>query len=206
MSRYTGPKNKKARQEGVDLGLKTPGTNAFASLLRRIKIRPGQHGQRMRRRTSDFGRQLREKQKVKYLYGILEKQFHLYYEKASRVRGVTGELLLQQLEQRLDNVVYRLGFAPTRAASRQLVRHGHVLANEKTVTIPSYKVLVGDVVRLRITSASIPQIKQTLENKATQVPEWLQAKGIAGKVMRLPVRDDVHEDIQEQLIVEFYSR
>ncbi|EKD67609.1 MAG: 30S ribosomal protein S4, partial [uncultured bacterium] len=87
-----------------------------------------------------------------------------------------------------------------------LVRHGHVLANEKTVTIPSYKVLVGDVVRLRITSASIPQIKQTLENKATQVPEWLQAKGIAGKVMRLPVRDDVHEDIQEQLIVEFYSR
>jgi len=206
MSRYTGPKNKKARQEGVDLGLKTPGTNAFASLLRRIKIRPGQHGQRMRRRTSDFGRQLREKQKVKYLYGILEKQFHLYYEKASRVRGVTGELLLQQLEQRLDNVVYRLGFAPTRAASRQLVRHGHVLANEKTVTIPSYKVLVGDVVRLRTTSASIPQIKQTLENKATQVPEWLQAKGIAGKVMRLPVRDDVHEDIQEQLIVEFYSR
>ncbi|OGK55196.1 30S ribosomal protein S4, partial [Candidatus Roizmanbacteria bacterium RIFCSPLOWO2_01_FULL_45_11] len=193
-------------QEGVDLGLKTPGTNAFASLLRRIKIRPGQHGQRMRRRTSDFGRQLREKQKVKYLYGILEKQFHLYYEKASRVRGVTGELLLQQLEQRLDNVVYRLGFAPTRAASRQLVRHGHVLANEKTVTIPSYKVLVGDVVRLRTTSASIPQIKQTLENKATQVPEWLQAKGIAGKVMRLPVRDDVHEDIQEQLIVEFYSR
>ena len=206
MSRYTGPKNKKARQEGVDLGLKTPGTNAFASLLRRIKIRPGQHGQRMRRRTSDFGRQLREKQKVKYLYGILEKQFHLYYEKASRVRGVTGELLLQQLEQRLDNVVYRLGFAPTRAASRQLVRHGHVLANEKTVTIPSYKVLVGDVVRLRTTSALIPQIKQTLENKATQVPEWLQAKGIAGKVMRLPVRDDVHEDIQEQLIVEFYSR
>lgn len=206
MSRYTGPKNKKARQEGTDLGLKTTGSNAYASLLRRIKIKPGMHGQRMRRKTSDFGRQLREKQKVKYLYGILEKQFHLYYQKASKVQGVTGELLLQQLEQRLDNVVYRMNIVPTRASARQMVRHGHILVNEKTVTIPSYKVLVGDVVRLRTKSVAIPHIKQTLENATAQTPGWLQVKGTAGKVMRLPVRDDIQEDVQEQLIVEFYSR
>lgn len=206
MSRYTGPKNKKARQEGVDLGLKTAGSNAYASLLRRIKIRPGQHGQRMRRKMSDFGRQLREKQKVKYLYGILEKQFHLYYEKASKVQGVTGELLLQQLEQRLDNVVYRMGFTPTRAAARQIIRHGHIIVNDTTVTIPSYKVLVGDVVRLRIKSAAIPQIKLAMENTSGQIPTWLQVKGTAGKIMRLPIREDINEDVQEQLIVEFYSR
>ena len=140
MARYRGPRNKLARREGVDLGLKTAGSKAHASFLKRAKIRPGQHGQRMGRKPSDYGKQLREKQKVKRMYGIMENQFKRYYQEAAKTKGVTGEALLSHLERRLDNVVYRLGFAPTRAAARQLVRHGHIRVSDRRVDIPSYQV------------------------------------------------------------------
>lgn len=206
MSRYTGAKNKLARQHGLDLGLKTPGSRAHASLLRRMKIRPGQHGQRMQRKMSDYGRQLREKQKVKQMYGIIENQFKKYYFKASIVKGVTGEQLLTHLERRLDNVIYRLGFAPTRQAARQLVNHGHVRVQEKTVTIPSYQVDVGDIVRLTERTLKMPAVAKILEEKGKHTPAWLEAKGNAGKIISFPKREDILEDISEQLIVEFYSR
>lgn len=206
MSRYTGPRNKLSRREATDLNLKTAGTAAHASLLKRIKIMPGQHGQKMRRKMSDYGRQLREKQKVKQMYGIIEKQFHNYYKQASNVEGVTGELLLQKLELRLDNVVYRMGFATTRSAARQLVNHGHVLVNEKKVNIPSYQVLVDDVIRLRPQALKIPQVVKILENQSGHYPAWVAVKANAGKIVRLPKREDIVDEINEHLIVEFYSR
>src|SRR3989344_4713988 len=146
MARFRGSRNKLARREGEDLGLKTAGSNAHASLLKRMKIKPGQHGQKRGRKPSDYGRQLREKQKVKRMYGIMEHQFKRYYQEAAKTRGVTGEAMLSHLERRLDNVVYRLGFVPTRIAARQLVRHGHVRVDDKRVDIPSYQVTVGEVV------------------------------------------------------------
>jgi small subunit ribosomal protein S4 len=146
MARYKGPKNRLARREGTDLGLKTPGLSAHTSLLRRLKIIPGQHGQKGGRKLSDFGKQLREKQKVKRIYGLLEKQFRKYFDKASREKANTGEALLSYLERRLDNVIYRLNLAPTRAASRQFVSHGHVFVDGKKVNIPSFQVQEGMVI------------------------------------------------------------
>jgi small subunit ribosomal protein S4 len=206
MSRYTGPKNKLARREGLDLGLKTAGSKAHASLLKRLRIRPGQHGQKMRRKVSDFGRQLREKQKVKQMYGILENQFRKYYDQASVTEGVTGEELLKHLERRLDNVVYRMGFAPTRTAARQLVAHGHIIVNDGTVTIPSYQVAISDIIRLRDKTIAVPLVAKMLAEANKRIPEWLDVKGNAGKITTFPKREDIIEDIQEQLIVEFYSR
>lgn len=206
MSRYTGPKNKLSRQEGVDLGLKTSGTNAHASLLRRAKIRPGQHGQKMRRKMSDYGRQLREKQKVKRMYGIIENQFKRYYTSAAKRPGVTGEVLLTNLERRLDNVIYRLGMVPTRASARQLVRHGHVQINNKRVDIPSYQVTLGEVISLRGDAAKIPTVAKSLSEETTITPPWLERKATVGKVVSLPKREEIIEDIDEQLIVEYYSR
>ncbi|MBI4129949.1 30S ribosomal protein S4, partial [Candidatus Roizmanbacteria bacterium] len=202
MARYRGSKNKIARREGTDLNLKTPGTGAHAVLLRRLKIKPGQHGQKYARKLSDYGRQLREKQKVKRMYGIMEKQFKSYYEKAAKIPGVTGEELLRRLERRLDNVVYRLGFVPTRAAARQLVRHGHVIINDCTMSIPSYQVKKGEIIRLRDTSQKIPTIAKSIAEKTKTIPAWLTAQGIAGKVVSFPNREDIQEDINEQLIVE----
>src|SRR3989344_2033911 len=206
MGRYTGPKNKLARREGLDLGLKTAGSKAHASLLKRLRIRPGQHGQKMKRKTSDFGRQLREKQKVREMYGILENQFRKYYDQASVTEGVTGEELLKHLERRLDNVVYRMGFAPTRTAARQLVAHGHVIVNDGTVTIPSYQVAISDIIRLRDKTITVPLVAKMLVETTKRIPVWLEVKGKAGKVSTFPKREDIQEDIEEQLIVEFYSR
>jgi len=206
MSRYLGPKNKLARREGIDLGLKTPGTAAHASLLRRLNITPGYHGRKRRKKTSDYGIQLREKQKVKRTYGILEKQFSRYFKEASKKRGNTGEYFLIFLETRLDNVVYRLGFAPTRASARQLVAHGHILVNERKVNIPSYRVKNGEVVSLKTRSFKIPVVKKMLEDKKPVIPAWLARKGPMGKVLRLPERSEMGENINEQLIIEFYSR
>ena len=206
MGRYTGPKNKLARREGLDLGLKTAGSKAHASLLKRLRIRPGQHGQKMKRKTSDFGRQLREKQKVREMYGILENQFRKYYDQASVTEGVTGEELLKHLERRLDNVVYRMGFAPTRTAARQLVAHGHVIVNDGTVTIPSYQVAISDIIRLRDKTITVPLVAKMLVETTKRIPVWLEVKGNAGKVSTFPKREDIQEDIEEQLIVEFYSR
>ena len=136
MARYTGPKNRLARREGLDLGLKTTGTNAYNELLKRLKIPPGQHGQKGKRKPSDYAIQLREKQKVKRMYGLLERQFRKYFDEATRNVGNTGEALLERLETRLDNVIYRLGFAPTRAFARQMVTHGHVVVDGHKVNIP----------------------------------------------------------------------
>ena len=204
--RYTGPKNRLARAEGVDLGMKTPGSHAHAALLRRLTILPGQHGVRGRRKQSEFGLQLREKQKARRLYGVGEQQFHNYYTHALKVKGNTGEALLSQLERRLDNVIYRLALAPTRAASRQLVSHRHVLVNAKTVNIPSYQVKIGEVVSLSAKGLTVPAVKKLLEEKNPVLPAWLERKAAVGHVVRLPERKDIDAEITEQQIVEFYSR
>jgi small subunit ribosomal protein S4 len=202
MARYIGPKQRLQRQIGEDLGLKT---NALKT-AKRITIRPGQHGQKMRRKISDYGRQLKEKQKVKYIYGILERQIRKVYEQASKDVTSKGAALLTLLERRLDNVVYRLGFASTRAAARQYVAHNHVLVNNKKMNIPSYQVKVDDVVSLKPKAVKIPAIDEQLKKDADGVPSWLLRKAVIGKIVRLPERDDIKEGIEEQLIVEFYSR
>lgn len=206
MARYTGPKNRLARRQGIDLGLKTSGSSSQASLLRRLKIIPGQHGQKKGRKLSDYGKQLREKQKVKRIYGMLERQFRIYFDKASRDKSNTGEALLSLLERRLDNTIYRLGLAPTRAAARQFVSHGHVLVNGKKVNIPSFQVDTGMVINYKQKLLETPLMKKILEDKTPGTPDWLERKGPAGKITRLPKRDDIQEDINEQHIIEFYSR
>lgn len=201
MARYTGPKNKLSRKIGEDLGLKSN----LLKAARRLMIRPGQHGVRPRRKLSDFGAQLKEKQKVKYMYGVLEKQLRTLYKLASRNPEATGAALLNLLERRLDNVVYRLGWAKTRAAARQLVSHNHVLVNSSKMNIPSYRVKVNDVVSLKPKATSIPIVSESLkEDLAT--PEWLDKKQSLAKVARLPERHDIQETIEEQLVVEYYSR
>ncbi len=190
----------------MDLGFQTVGSKSHASMLRRLNIPPGQHGAKGRRKISDYGLQLREKQKVKRMYGVLERQFRRYFENARKWRGNTGEKLLEFLERRLDNVVYRIGFVPTRSGARQLVSHGHVLVNGKKVNIPSYPVFIGQVISLKTKAMGIPSVKQMLDEKTFTPPEWLERKGPVGRVARLPGRSDVKEDISEQLIVEHYSR
>lgn len=202
MARHTGPKNKLARKIGEDLGLKT---NAL-KITRRLLIKPGQHGMRGRRKLSDFGVQLREKQKMKYIYGILEKQLRKQYDQASKNAAATGSVLLSLLERRLDNVTYRLGWATTRAQARQLVGHGHIRVNGKKMNVSSYKVQVEDVVTLTDGGSKIPYVSEALKNDAVKVPGWLERKSGVAKIVRLPVRDDVLEPIEEQLVVEYYSR
>lgn len=202
MARHSGPKNKLARQVGEDLGLKT---NAV-KVAKRLTIRPGQHGARGRRKVSDFGVQLKEKQKVKYIYGVLEKQLHRLYVTASKNPTATGAALLSLLERRLDNVIYRLGWAPTRAAARQMVNHGHVAVNDRKMTIPSYQVHVDDVVVLKSKAAHIPVVAELLKDDSRAIPAWLERKATVGTVKRLPERADISEVIDEQLIVEYYSR
>lgn len=200
MARYTGPKDRLSRREGFDLFGK-------GAKLTRLTVPPGQHGPKgTRRRPSQYSRQLREKQKVKRIYGVLEKQFRKYVSQALKVKGNTGEVLLSLLERRLDNVIYRLGFAPTRPAARQLVSHKHVLVNGKKLNIPSYQVKQGDTITLTKTAMEIPAVQRLLEVKNPKVPEWLERKAAAGNVKRLPKREDIVEPITEQDIVEFYSR
>ena len=206
MARYTGPKNRLARRENLDLGLKTVGSKAHASLLKRLNVPPGMHGAKGKRKMSDCGTQLREKQKVKRMYGVLERQFRKTFERAKKWKGNTGEKLLEFMERRLDNVVYRMGFSPTRGLSRQLVSHGHVLIDGKKVTIPSYLVDTDAVITLKQNAMEIPAVKKLLDDKTFHAPEWIERKGPVGKVIRLPVRSDMVEDMNEQLIVEHYSR
>ena len=192
MSRYTGPKNRLSRREGVDLFGK--GTK-----LRRSTVPPGQHGPKGTRRVSDYGAQLREKQKAKRIYGLTEKQFHRTFVEAASHPGNTGEIFFTLLETRLDNVVFRLGFVPTRAMARQIVGHRHILVNGKIVNIPSYRVRPGDV----ITLGSNIQLPAS-ENPS--LPAWVSRQGPAGRVDRLPQRTDIDTSIHDQLIVEYYSR
>lgn len=201
MARYTGPKTKIARKFGEPI---------FGpdKVLQKRNFPPGQHGQNKRRKTSEYGVQLREKQKAKYTYGVLEKQFRNLFEKASAMKGITGEILLQLLESRLDNLVYRLGVAPTRAAARQLVLHRHVTVNGDVVNIPSYKVKPGDIVGVRERSKSLEVIESALAGfNHTKYPwiEWDETVK-AGKFLHVPAREDIPENIKEQLIVELYSK
>jgi small subunit ribosomal protein S4 len=170
---------------------------------------PGAHGKTRRARIQGYGLQLREKQKVKRTYRLLEKQFRLYFERAERTRGITGEVLLQSLERRLDNVVYRLGFASSRAAARMVVRHGHVRVNERRVNIPSYSVREGEVITINPKYATTPMFQQSIEvAKSRGIPKWLELapEGTSGRVVSLPARDDLELQFQEQLIVELYSK
>lgn len=201
MARYTGPKNKLARKIGEDLGLKT---NAL-KVAKRLMILPGQHGARGRRKISDYGKQLKEKQKVKYIYGILEKYLKKQYNEASKNPTATGAALLSLLERRLDNVVYRLGWSPTRTAARQLVNHSHIQVNGKKMNIPSYQVKVDDVINIKGKSTKSPLLVEVLKESSSSVA-WLESKGAAAKVTKLPVREDIRENINEQLIVEYYSK
>ncbi len=201
MSRYIGPKNKLARRIGEDLGLKS---NSVA-VSKRLGIKPGQHGAKGKRKLSDFGVQLTEKQKLKYIYGITEKQLRSLYLVASSSAVATGESLLSSLERRLDNVVYRAGWAITRAGARQLVSHGHVRVNGKKVTIPSYKVQVEDIVNLTESIIKSPDMSEKIKDSEAHV-EWIEKKQAVAKIARLPKRSDVKEGIQEQLVVEYYSR
>ncbi len=170
---------------------------------------PGQHGQRRGRRTLGYGLQLREKQKVKRIYGLLERQFRLYFKEADRRKGITGENLLVMLERRLDNVAYSLGFAASRAQARQLVRHGHVTVDGKKITIPSYQLRAGQVVAVKEGSRQNPQVRASVETaRGRGIPDWLElnAEAFSGRVVSVPTREDIKLPIQEQLIVELYSR
>lgn len=201
MARYIGPKQRLQRQIGEDLGLKT---NALKT-ARRLANRPGQHGAKGRRKISNYGVQLKEKQKLKYIYGLLEKQLRAVYEEASKNPAATGTAMLSFLERRLDNVVYRLGWAPTRASARQLVNHDHFTVNGKRMNIPSYKVNVGDILTMKAKTAKIPVVAEMMKQEAI-LPVWLEAKNGAAHVTKLPVREDVTEKVEEQLIVEYYNR
>ena len=201
MARYTGPKSKIARKFGEPIF-------GEDKVLAKRTNPPGQHGANRRRKLSEYGTQLREKQKAKYTYGVLERQFRNLFEKASSSKGVTGEVLLQLLESRLDNVVYRLGIAKTRAAARQLVLHRHITVNGNVVNIPSYSVTPGELVAVREKSKSLEVIQDTLAGFNHSKYPWIEwddsAKG--GKMINVPQRDEIPENIKEQLIVELYSK
>ena len=206
MARYLGPKCKLARREGTDLFLKS-GVRSLESKCK-VENSPGQHGQR-RGRLSDYGVQLREKQKVRRMYGVLERQFSGYYKEAARLKGATGENLLQLLESRLDNVVYRMGFGSTRSESRQLVSHKCILVNGEVVNVPSYQISAGDVVAVRPKAKEQLRIKAALELAAQRTPaEWIQVNNekLEGTYIRKPDRGDLSPDINENLIVELYSK
>ena len=209
MARYSGAVCRVCRREGMKLFLKGERCYTEKCAIEKRNFPPGQHGKSRRAKLAGYGIQLREKQKVKRIYGVLENQFRRYFESAERQRGITGETLLQLLERRLDNVVYRLGLATSRAQARQLVRHGHFLVNGKKVDIPSYSVRPGDVVSIRPTSQKNPTIAHAIEEvKGRGIPGWLtfDAGDGTGKVVSVPTREQINLPVQEQLIVELYSK
>ncbi len=201
MARYIGPKSKIARKFGEAI-------YGPDKVLSKKNYPPGQHGVNRKRKVSEYGMQLKEKQKAKYTYGVLEKQFAILFERASRSKGVTGEVLLQLLESRLDNVVYRLGFAPTRAAARQLVSHKHIVVNGDVVNIPSYHVKQGDIVGVREKAKSLEAIANSLAGFNHSKYPWIEYDDttMSGKYLHMPERADIPENIKEQLIVELYSK
>jgi len=209
MARYTGPVCRLCRREDMKLFLKGERCYTDKCGYERRSYPPGQHGQSRRRKRSDYGEQLREKQKVKRIYGIAERQFRGYFFRATRGKGVAGENLIQLLERRLDNVVYRMGFASDHAEARQLVRHGHFTVNGKKVNIPSYQVRARDVVQVREGSKTITRISEALAAVDRRgVPQWIELDkdGMRGAIKQLPAREDVTLPIREQLIIELYSK
>ncbi len=209
MATYHGPRCKICRRHGVKLFLKGQRCYTDKCAFERRAYGPGQHGQRRRRKPSDYGLQLKEKQKAKRIYGVLERQFRNYYAEADRQKGITGENLMRLLERRLDNVVYRLGFAYSRSAARELVVHGHITVNGRKVDIPSYQVKVGDEVRVREKSQKLHEVRMSVDAKSgVGTVDWLELdpKKFQGRVLDLPSRDQIPSPVNEQLIVNFYSR
>jgi small subunit ribosomal protein S4 len=207
VARYLGPKLKLSRREGTDLYLKSARRTVDSKC--KLDSKPGQHGRTSGARTSDYGSQLREKQKVKRMYGVLERQFRRYFEEADRIRGNTGENLIALLEKRLDNVVYRMGFGSTRAEARQLVSHKAIIVNGQTVNIPSYSVKPGDVVAVREKSKKQARVTDSLQLlQQTGFPSWVSVDTtkLEGIFKQVPDRTDVAQDINESMIVELYSR
>lgn len=208
MARYTEALCRLCRREGEKLFLKGNRCVTEKCAIERRKYAPGQHGQN-RGKLSDYGTQLREKQKVRRIYGIMERQFRTYFEKAAKSKGITGEVLLQLLERRLDNIVYRLGFAINRREARQLVRHNHFLVNGVRVNIPSYLIKSGDVVEVREDSKGLSAISESLSiTEQRGFPNWIEVdiQNMKGKVLRIPSREEIALPVQEQLIVELYSK
>jgi len=208
MARYRGPREKLERRLGVDLGMKGERRLAGKSALEKRPYAPGQHGQR-RAKISEYGMQLREKQKAKFMYGVSEKQFRALFKEASRKEGNTGELLIQLLEQRLDNVVFRMGFATTRAFARQLVNHGHILVDGKRVDIPSFRVKAGQKIEIREKSKANTQIARSIElTNQTGIVEWVDVEKdkLFGIFTRTPEREEVKIPVEERFIVELYSK
>lgn len=209
MARYTDAVCRLCRREGGKLFLKGDKCYTEKCPVDRRAYAPGQHGQTRQRKASEYGLQLREKQKLRRVYGVMERQFKRFYNEAARKRGVTGEQLLRILEMRLDNIAYRMGFAPSRPAARQLVMHGHVTVNGRKVDIPSYIVKQGDVVAIKESSRGMAMVKASLEAAAARgVAKWLEVdfEQQSGKVLAAPERDQIDVPVQEHLIVEYYSR
>jgi len=209
VARYTGPVCRLCRRERMKLFLKGDRCFKEKCAIERRGYPPGQHGQRRGRRSLGYGPQLREKQKVKRIYGVLEKQFRNYFKEAAKMRGVTGDILLISLERRLDNAVYSLGFASSRAQARQLVRHGHVVIDGQKTTIPSYQVKTGQQISIKQSSRKNEFVRASVETaRGRGIPNWLDLdpENFVGKVMAMPTRDDIKNPIEEQLIVELYSR
>ena len=209
MARYIGPVCRLCRREGMKLFLKGERCYTEKCAIEKRNLPPGQHGKLRKAKLVGYGLQLREKQKVKRIYGVLENQFRRYFEAAERTRGITGETLLQLLERRLDNVIYRLGLSTSRAQARQLVRHGHFTVNGRKVDIPSYSVKPGDLIGVRGTSAENAAIVHAMEEvKGRGIPAWLtfDSASISGRVISMPTREQINLPVQEQLIVELYSK
>jgi small subunit ribosomal protein S4 len=209
MARYIGPVCRLCRREGIKLFLKGERCYTEKCAIEKRNFVPGQHGKARKAKLAGYGLQLREKQRVKRIYGVLENQFRRYFEAAARQRGITGELLLQMLECRLDNVVYRLGYSTSRAQARQLVRHGHFSVNGRKVDIPSYRVKEGDIAAVRDRSKQSTAVAHAMDEvKGRGIPEWLElrAEQMAGRVVSLPTRAQINLPVQEQLIVELYSK
>ena len=209
MARYTGAVCRLCRREGTKLFLKGTKCTSEHCPLEKRNFPPGQHGKDRKAKIVGYGLQLHEKQKAKRIYFTLEGQFREYYEKASRATGVTGDLLIQHLERRLDNVIFRLGFAISRRQARQIVRHDHISVNGRKVNIPSYEVKVGDVIALREASKKLIVVEQATQfAQANPIPAWLEVsfENLSGRVLSLPQRKDVNLPVNEQLIVELYSK
>lgn len=208
MARYTGPVCRLCRREGMKLYLKGDRCYTEKCAIDRRGYAPGEHGQG-RKKVSEYALQLREKQKLRRIYGILERQFSRYFDLASKKKGITGEALLQLLERRLDNVVYRLGFAASRQEARQVVRHGHIAVNGRKVSIPSYSVNVGDVVSIREGSRELPRFKELAAGlNERSVPAWLELNPaeLSGRIVSIPTRQEIDVPVQEHMVVELYSR
>ena len=209
MARYRGPVCRLCRREGEKLFLKGDRCTTEKCAYERRAYAPGEHGRNRRIRVTNYGIQLRQKQKARRIYGIMERQFRNYFAEAARMSGITGENLLQILECRLDNLVYRMGFAPSRPSARQLVLHGHFLVNGKRASVPSFRVRAGDVIAVHDDSRNLGLITETMESRGSRdLPEWLETnlKTMKGRLLRVPSREAIPTTIQENLIVELYSK